>query len=56
MGGGEGRVCGRGEGVWEGEGEGCVAEGQLHRRYSEMPNVTELNRQSTHIRMSLSDT
>ena len=50
--GGEGRVCGRGEG----EGEGCVAEGQLHRRYPEMPNVTELNRQSTHIRMSLSDT
>ena len=47
---GRGRVCGRGE------GEGGVAERQLHRRYPEVPNVTELNRWSTHIWMSLSDT
>ena len=38
-----------------GEGEGGVAEGQLHRRYPEMPNVTELNRRLIHIWMSLSD-
>ena len=42
-------MCGRG-GVWEGVGEGgCVAERQLHRRYPEMLNVTELNRRPTHL-------